>query len=603
MSDTAGPVHTALPSSNDLFAIKWADWVTPRPRDTPATPTIRLGLCAVDGARDVHQFCDRAPTDAVSDVHVTLLHEFPIGGLVQGGRVVGRLNLQRYDFSIQLPDRLLGTHGVMEREPPANATPSIGGFPQPLLSSEYRLLGWLDTRCLYLVDAKTGSEIVIPCYEVFRSLLAPHSEFASALLSGPWRQTAAANIIDPDKTWEHANGGLHVHLRYRIPDELAFFAGHLWLSKIGFTAASSIYAGLQHSPKGSLDARIPFENRTLNLNAYAIPLSPKKYLLTEIIEWWWPEPVKGLHVDRDNSNPKGSTETPSNDPKPFRTQPKTARNQSLGGTIDHGKEPNARIQPSTLASSTASITNKPGYQKVGKDVSREYAESGAGGVVSAPAPKDASAGRPKNSKTQTAPVEPQSSQQYAQPEEFSYLKELLSHLSGRGKIKDPVVIPPIQDHGEGSLWNLPSREPGKSEPDKSKWVRWAHADGGQNRNAFAIRFYAKSKFGQCRVIAIELERLRRNDSFRGLLMKGGNKPDDELVKQALLHALITRGIWKDATKKIQEQLGVTCVTWRHIKRTSSQIAKDREGTGGALTTPWSPESFTLALEKLVDGKR
>ena len=156
-----------------------------------------------------------------------------------------------------------------------------------------------------VVPARTvdGTEVILPCYEVFRAFYAGTSELAVKLLTAPW-DAAAVQKIMAAATVEgtSATPEWRISLLADNTQTAIRYLAHLVLDPVTRRAAASIYPHLAHSRQFELEdpwLRVtpPFRNQRVKVRARVRSLASRgAVIVEEILEVHYPAAVAAIHV-------------------------------------------------------------------------------------------------------------------------------------------------------------------------------------------------------------------------------------------------------------------------------------------------------------------
>ncbi len=111
--------------------------------------------------------------------------------------------------------------------------------------------------------------MILPCFEIFRALYAPHEEIALALLTGPW-DLQWPQVANPDHTCILPDGNWQIGLRRRILNMHAPLLANLILSPAGKAAANGVYSGWPRSwPRAATSTRSRSIGSSMNRGSVA----------------------------------------------------------------------------------------------------------------------------------------------------------------------------------------------------------------------------------------------------------------------------------------------------------------------------------------------
>jgi len=445
------------------------------------------------------------------------------------------------------------------------------GWPYYLLSLfHYRLGPFRSSNCLVLRDEEKS--VIIPCFEIFRALYAPHQEIALALLTGPWDLTWQ-QVANPVHTRPRDNGDWQIGLRRRIRNDHAPILANLVLSPTGKRAAKSIHTALlaaaQRSETGDermigLRADIPFDWDQLRMTVRCIRLPGSrlpKYFGFEITRISWPRPPQSpavLWYYRDNSGTPADEPTPTDQPPPF-VSAGQALSVGQDGIVDvtSWDDPTGSNPQSEIFSVTGPILEgRPPQREVPKEESFTYQGAIRGGEVE-PA-STTSAGNSGGSDPGVARSEYTATPRRVPSHRFVELIELLQRMHREGLIDAwRVVHPPfVGAEFEGGLvaWPFLNR------PDRKR--SWCYID----RESEDIRsaLVCEIRLAGVDVHWLEVETRGGTEAFRAVMFQAGEGERKSVVLELIHLAEQHRGIWPKSTAVQAFEAGATALrTWKH----------------------------------------
>lgn len=237
----------------------------------------------------------RAMPQVTREVHTGLIPALAIGTVYCDGWPIGLLQAETRQF------RFESAHCVVELLAIRQANRCKPLFwweaDQPEFAigrKAYALKGFDDSLCVRIRPLHgDGEQLVLPCPEVFRTLLAPHRAIALALTNGPWERTCSQVLRTgpADMTRIRRDGSWQVALAGGVGPAFAVVLGNLRLNPAGRRAANSVWASIVTPPKlprdghlhdgrprpprfGRLRAPIPFDWDVLDIEVRGFRPSP-----------------------------------------------------------------------------------------------------------------------------------------------------------------------------------------------------------------------------------------------------------------------------------------------------------------------------------------
>ncbi|MGP9641521.1 hypothetical protein [Halomonas sp. AOP42-A1-14] len=450
-----------FPHDGRHWMIRWVDGYQSHEGRT-STPSVGVKLCPVSSNPNKQEICKPASLseEILVRAHTGIVPELVLGTIYKNGRLIGRANAQTININADLTDnssRIVKANDIMPERP----SWWKDEFPYRWIGqSEYNLgKDFSNSYCVVIQQAQ--STYIIPCHEVFRALMAPSSEFALALTTGPWA-TTRERIVNIQKTGTISDDEWLVILRKRIKDKFADNAANLTISEHGIQAANAIYANaLRATGESYIYAGIPFlvNNFKFSVRAVQIQSEPNKYLCLEIISATWPFSNLTIHHGRDNSGETGKDTIDSDKDKPWPngSQNNSSPNDDLA--ISSKEDPAANSGLDEISSLGVAWKNKPELKKIEKEVSYKYL-TGKVTPIENQFFKYGTSGLPTHGNTETKEVSAEQVGQTNMPYRFLQLKKMLNLLRNKKIISNLFCYQPQ----EGGLfrdniltWPLPKR--------------------------------------------------------------------------------------------------------------------------------------------------
>lgn len=220
----------------------------------------------------------------VVEMSAGLLPHLRIGSIVKDGLPDGGLDFAERDFMFELPRDDCGEHKVNDVLPVRVAGFSPDFVPPVVPRARYPVGRFVESFVHVLHSQADGITAIVPSSEMLRAFVAPHSEIALALMSGPWSE-GLKRLVDPSAS--STSGGIWtVALNPKIPDVTAKTIAVLMFDRNGSTAANSVHASLV--ARGRLPAVLPFPAGSFSLRARCAPIYRNTYLVVEIVGAVWP---------------------------------------------------------------------------------------------------------------------------------------------------------------------------------------------------------------------------------------------------------------------------------------------------------------------------
>ncbi|ASK21211.1 hypothetical protein [Halomonas sp. N3-2A] len=581
-----------FPHDDRHWMVRWVDGYLSYEGRT-STPSVGVKLCPVSSNPTKQEICKPAnlSEEILVRVHTGMVPELVLGSIYKNGRLIGRANAQTIHINADLTDkstRIVKAKDIMLERP----SWWKDEYPYRWIGqSEYSLgKDFSNSHCVVIQQAQ--STYIIPCHEVFRALMAPSSQFALALTTGPWA-TTMENIVNTQKTGKISDNEWLVVLRKRIKDGLADHAANLTISEHGKQTANAIYANfLKTTGESYIYASIPFlvKNFRFSVRSVQIQSEPKKHLCWEIISATWPYSNLTIHHHRDNSGNTAKDIIESD-----KSEPWSSANQNNNASkddevsISSKEDPAANSGLDEIFSLGVDWKNKPELRKIEKEVSYKYL-SGKVTPIEKKDFKHGTSGLTTHGITVTKEVSAEQVAQKNMPYRFIQLRRMLELLHENKIINNLHCYQPQQ----GGLfrdniltWPLPKRviDEHQKEHKRGKWVTLT---GLVRRSILVYHF----EYNAEKIFLLEIECRENEGGYCTLLLKIAEDNYQETIKRVINHIAFYRGNLKSAERKIRASRGVLDMkTWVHAyykKQNSSSFIK-----------PLNHVSFTNALKTLT----
>jgi len=274
-------------------------------------------------------------------VQTGLIPVLAIGTVYRNGCPVGLLWANPEPFTFERSRCAVEVLAI--REPASDDLLPLWAGDRPGLAlgrAAYALRGFDDSLCLRIsaLDG-SGRQLVLPCPEVFRSLLAPHRTIALALTNGPWEHTRK-QVVHDEGTHVRRGGAWRVALAGGVGPAHAVTISNLILNPVGRRVANEVWAAIITPSKlprdrerddarprparfGRLRARLPFDWDVLDVTVCGVRPSTvaDAWIGLRIVSLTWPPPPKGpprdvWWVPWKDTRP-GVTRVPVDEPRPY----------------------------------------------------------------------------------------------------------------------------------------------------------------------------------------------------------------------------------------------------------------------------------------------
>ena len=558
-----------LPVDGRHWWIRWVDHVEV-PSGGTASPGVHLLLSLLlpdayeDGFPSFEQEAARRATSRMCRVLAGAIAGLTIGTVFRDGVRVGRLEAEAVTMTFSFSET---RSFVWPLCPPRPVEPPLGwpkGRYWIVAMPRYPLGRFQDGNCLVLRDEEAS--VAIPCFEIFRTLYAPHQEIALALLTGPWTLTWP-QVANPDHTLERPDGEWQIGLRRRVRNIHAPVLANLVLSPTGKVAANSIYASLLEAsqrtgaPPAAFQAGLPFRWDKLRITLRCMRLRGGEpgYFGFEITRISWPPPPfspRSLWYYRDNSGMSAEEPTLSDLPSPFLSG---SRELAVGEDgivpVTSTDDPSAAPQSESFDVFGPVWEDTPKLRPVPKLESFVY--QGSPRLREMEAASGASAGNPGSADAGIVRAEYSSTPRRAPSHRFVNLIELLQRLKGAGEIREwRIVRPPhagIEFENGAVAWPFLQR------PDARRPWCYLDRDEGRIRCAMVCEIDLDGEA----IHWVEVE-TRATETFRAVLFRTESDNRVLIVESLMRVAEQVQGVWSRLDAPLAAEIGVGSIrAWKH----------------------------------------
>jgi len=568
-----------FPTDGQRWWVRWVDHVE-LPSGGTASPGIRVLLSRLPdntGKGHMPSFGMESRNRTAPKICSVLAGAIPgltIGTVFRDGIRVGRLNAESISVAFEFGKSRSFIWPVRPSKPALLPLGWPKGWPHWLLSiPSYPLWQFRSGNCLILHDEEKS--VIIPCFEIFRALYAPHQEIALALLTGPW-DLQWPQVANPDHTCILPDGNWQIGLRRRIRNMHAPLLANLILSPAGKAAANGLYTALLEALQRSaapsppeldaepfigLRASLPFEWRQLRmrLRGMRLPGNPPKCFAIEITHISWPPPPFSPHLlwyHRDNSGTPAEEPTPSDLPPPF-----SLSEQDLvvgeDGLVPVTSEDDPRRNPQSEAFEVAGPVweDVPPMRETPKAESFDY--QGARRQQESEPGSGTSPGNPGGGDSELIRSEYRLVPRRAPSHRFVDLIELLRRLKQKNTIEDwRIVHPPhagIEFEDGTVAWPFITRRDAKR--------AWCYIDRKEDRVRGVL--VCEVRMPNAAVNWLEVETRVGSEAFRAVLFRAA--PDEQmLVVTKLMRLAEKREARWPPREVLSASVGVSAIrTWKH----------------------------------------
>lgn len=562
-----------FPKDGRLWWVRWVDSYHIPHRGT-ATPWVEVLLSPLNASlsevRNLKFKHVAASSGTLRPIRLFTgyIPRLALGTVFLDGVEVACLPLKHARFDIK--DVRTSIHGVLDE---LSTKPSWWNptFPYRVINRrDYHLGPSLKSNAIVV---ETGYVVlVIPCYEIFRSMYAPDSEVARALTSGPWEFTME-KVIDPEGTGIRADGRWQITLRTKTRNDYAHVLANLCLSTAGREGAYGIYTALlRDDGPGYMRVPFPFELSHLELEVRGLWLDgdPRKFLALQVTGMVWPLDKEIVYY-RKNSSDKGDVQTRIDKPKPYSSR--GARpNCDADGFVDANsqEDPSASSAVTNFRVPSIHWHNAPQLQKEPKAESFIY--TGVHGNVGDRALGGVSAGTEWHGETSSGSAA-YSLERRDASHRFTDVAQMLDRLQSSGAISGwfPVPHPKPKLYVEDMpVWHFPRRAAGMK---KTLGYSYIDRKEGRLRGALVCQIQYDGHF----VYWFEIEMSPRASGCKSLIFTVPRPNPTGTIFRILEIAALSRGVWPSSDEMILDAGVSWAEFWVH-----SYIGKNATQHGGRL---------------------
>lgn len=581
-----------FPHDGRHWMIRWVDGYHTYEGRT-STPSVGIKLCPVTSNPSKQEICKPAnlEEEAFIRIHTGMVPLLVIGTIYKNGRLIGRANTETIDITADLTNknsRIVKANEIMPEKP----SWWNDQFPYRWIGQSEYNLGKDFSNSYCVVIQQTHGTYIIPCHEVFRALMAPSSEFALALTTGPWAETRE-KIANLKGTGKISDNEWCVTLRKRIKNDFAEYAANLTITEHGNKVANAIYANSLRTTGGSnIYADIPFlvNNFEFSVRAVKIQSTTNKYLCLEIISAKWPYNNLTIHHYRDNSGRTGKDTIESNKEEPFNANQKNSTEKDRDVAISSAEDPAANSGLDEITSFGVSWKNKPELKEIEKEISYKYI---LGKIVSVENQdfNYGTSGLATYGKTETKEISTEQVGKKNMPYRFLQIRQMLHQLQNNGTISKAYCYQP---HKGGAYrdniltWPLPRRVVDEHFKEHRR-DRWTTLTDSARRSVLVFYFHYNGR----KVFLLEIECRENEGGYCTLLLELSENNLQLTISTVINIISFYRGNLKNAEERIIASQGVLNMkTWVHAYYKKHDKNFD--------TKPLNHVSFTNALKALTD---
>ncbi len=592
-----GLTFVDFPADGCLWWLRWVDYDRPTSSSRSSYLRLvfsRLATASLDNLPTLDsELASTASASWLARVHVGWLPVLSIGLVARDGEVVGQLGrtVRRFDFGA------LDHRAVVEPLRPAKGGSVAPGDkrlgahpPQPIPGSRANLLDQLsyplppdeDGRLLYVYPVgRKDTNLLLPCTEVVRTMYAPHSDMARAILDGGWDR-AKGDILDLSES-PISPAGWRVRTKAPLREEHVVIAANL-LTKHGSREASLIRGRIDlQDGAGPIAAKIPFEWQDLELWVACIPLLGRvgAWFGYEIVAVRWPDPPQGPPavvewIRADKASKDAKTSETDGVRREIVLRPKTPPIRDADVVHDDPGPDGAtvvlRAGVGWFGPEVRRVRGAPGDPLI-FEITRRPKEGQAGHV---------SAGGPGRAADGVEQVLPQVGKPPPAPEPlppaFAQVLAMLEALASQEDIRSFAALDPPQhcaaERSGVRAWLFPTvmvEKQGADDPNERWYVRDFVSGKDVRRTALVVR--VDHPGGTCYLMETEPRRWNKNrDGLKALVFVPVEGCDLVQVVERLLKVCASRGgVWPDEPElKHRSAIGgvpgiALAASWVHLR--------------------------------------
>lgn len=622
------------PKEGATDGLRWIRWVdNPRPytgaasspvvtvRLEPLLPSItteslrHLQVNEIFKGSKAANIANYEPDAEYAVVDAGCIPMLSIGSVFEDGSLCAKLPLDRASFTFEHSST---TVDIRTLSAPSTAPrPEDWGahYRWPMLTkASYRRGRDLEkARLTSLHDAEKNQTLLIPCFEIFRSLMARHAMFARTLLMGPWELHRHFLINNaPDRTFGNAELN-QIGLRKEIPDDLASNLHMMVFDPVGLRTANQIYPQML----AALDAQaeLPSADRFVPFHV-GLPFTWEDLLHIEVSGFRpYPKDAPGLFVGleingiswpgqqeinclRDNSNKRGKNHRTTDARQPYANRRPSGRGGPDGKVdVEQGDDPSKYASPMNFHVPGPVWINPPKILPVEKEESEtRTGDPDRNKLIEL---EKVAFGIPRNPQGD-APGNVEASPQPKRKSRFESVIAMLEaqvaegEITGYTTLRPPDREPRIVNGFE--VWEFPLFLPPTERPHRWALIEaWAENPfKAVRRTALVIEVATQSGRGHVIVTEPRLDKATHEllDNRRSLTCRIDG-PEYPVIQRLLAMAVSKKGIWPIASARDWNEAGVTAsACWMHKPI-------ERDATNGmGRTILISPTPFLNSLKTI-----
>lgn len=418
---------------------------------------------------------------------------------------------------------------------------------------EYSVVPWKMKHSKCFVYNFRGVTYIIPRMTIFKAFYARHTLMANAFCSGSWNKTKTMLMTENDlksglRSEITPDGKWNIVLHTLLNDPFACWVALFNFDEYATACANQIYSkGLQElaapgtKPHWYASAQIPFketeellrmEVRGFNLREWSYyqngeHVSHKKFLVTEISRFAWPEWIPVIGYGRMNSGDTAEEQVHTDLPAPYRKKRTVLRNdEQRPHELESGIDPAEATTPVYFSASEWGWLKEPKIEKMVKKMSQTYrqqerlAETRQAGKIST--------GIPDNRKDAVDRGIAEVINREAE-KRFDHLLAALEELRKANKIDSATVLAGTAANRHGRRGNLNVWQfffmPGTPEQAKlpARSWRYVHQDqdaAGRRHRIFRTALVIAIVVEQQPHYWIEIECRKSEAGYRSILLGG-----------------------------------------------------------------------------------